>query len=110
MKKSTGLGCREELTGDTREGETMQKAQVEIPLYKCHKEVRAAKITEIQSHESNGVGSHTMVFGDISGSKFLTDEWKARHNPEVGGYFVLYADGYTSYSPEAAFEEGYSKA
>lgn len=37
-------------------------AQVELPKYKCHKEVRAAKITEIESHESDGTGSHTMIF------------------------------------------------
>jgi hypothetical protein len=27
----------------------------------------------------------------------------------VGGYFVVYDDGYTSYSPAAAFESGYSR-
>lgn len=31
-----------------------------------------------------------------------------KHKPEVGGYFVVYADGYKSYSPAQAFEEGYS--
>jgi hypothetical protein len=83
---------------------------VELPLYKCHKEVRAAKITGIESHESDGTGSHTMLFGEIGGSKFLTDEWRERFKPEVGGYFVLYADGYTSFSPAEAFEDGYTKA
>jgi hypothetical protein len=78
-----------------------------LPKYGCHKTVHAAKITEIQSHESDGTGSHTMVFGEIGSSKFLTDEWKERHNPKVGGYYVVYKDGYTSYSPAEAFEEGY---
>jgi hypothetical protein len=68
---------------------------VELPLYLCHKKVRAAKITAIESHESNGEGSHTMIFGEIGGSKFLTDAWKDRFRPEVGGYFVQYEDGYT---------------
>jgi len=84
-------------------------ASVEIPKYKCHKEVRAAKITEIESHESDGTGSHTMIFGEIQGKQFLTDEWKEKHNPEVGGYYVVYEDGYTSYSPAEAFEDGYTK-
>jgi hypothetical protein len=36
-------------------------------------------------------------------------EFLRKHNPEVGGYFVLYADGYESYSPAKAFEEGYTR-
>jgi len=81
---------------------------MQLPQYQCHKKVRAAKITEIKSHESDGTGSHTMVFGEIGGSQFLTDEWKDRFAPEVGGYYVVYEDGYTSYSPAPAFESGYT--
>ncbi len=33
----------------------------------------------------------------------------AKHNPEPGGYFVQYADGYKSFSPAQAFEEGYTR-
>ena len=29
--------------------------------------------------------------------------------PRVGGYYVVYADGYKSFSPATAFEEGYTK-
>jgi len=32
-----------------------------------------------------------------------------KHKPEVGGYFVQYEDGYKSYSPAKAFEEGYTR-
>jgi hypothetical protein len=32
-----------------------------------------------------------------------------KHKPEPGGYFVQYADGYKSFSPAKAFEEGYTK-
>lgn len=83
--------------------------QVELPRYKCHKIVHAAKITEIESHESNGTGSHTMIFGEISSSKFLTDKWKDKNNPKIGGYYVVYEDDYTSYSPAKVFESGYTK-
>lgn len=83
--------------------------KVELPKYKCHKIVQAAKITEIEDHESNGFGSSTMIFGEVGESKFLDDPWKKKHNPEVGGYFVIYEDGYTSYSPAEAFEAGYTK-
>ena len=82
---------------------------VELPKYRCHKEVWAAKITEIENHESDGTGSRTMLFGEIRAGRFLTDEWNERHKPEVGGYFVQYEGGYTSYSPAEAFEGGYTK-
>jgi hypothetical protein len=35
-------------------------------------------------------------------------EFLAKHNPVPGGYFVVYEDGYRSYSPAAAFEAGYT--
>ena len=92
-----------------KEEKVVDETTVEVPKYKSHKTVRAAKITEIQNHESDGSGSRTMVFGEIGGSKFLTDEWNERFKPEVGGYYVIYEDGYISYSPAKAFEEGYTK-
>ena len=36
------------------------------------------------------------------------EEWLDKHNPEVGGYYVVYEDGYKSFSPAKAFEEGYT--
>lgn len=38
----------------------------------------------------------------------VSHEWYAKHKPEAGGYFVVYDDGYKSYSPAPAFEAGYS--
>jgi hypothetical protein len=32
-----------------------------------------------------------------------------KHNPQPGGYYVVYEDGYTSFSPAKAFEDGYTK-
>lgn len=32
-----------------------------------------------------------------------------KHKPSVGGYYVVYADGYTSFSPADAFENGYTR-
>jgi hypothetical protein len=32
-----------------------------------------------------------------------------KHAPEPGGYFVVYADGYRSFSPAQAFESGYTE-
>jgi hypothetical protein len=39
----------------------------------------------------------------------VSAEYLAKHKPEVGGYFVVYTDGYESYSPAKAFEEGYTR-
>lgn len=35
-------------------------------------------------------------------------DYVTKHKPTVGGYFVQYADGYKSFSPAQAFEEGYT--
>ncbi|KKL87482.1 hypothetical protein LCGC14_1934250 [marine sediment metagenome] len=84
---------------------------VDLPQYQCHKVVRAAKITGLSlNHEDDGSGQcNTLIFGDIGGYKRVADGWIERFKPEEGGYFVRYADGYTSFSPAKAFEEGYSK-
>jgi hypothetical protein len=39
----------------------------------------------------------------------VSAEYLTKHKPQVGGYFVVYADGYESYSPAQAFEEGYTR-
>jgi hypothetical protein len=86
-----------------------------IPLYKCHKVVRAFQIKKIvTSYKETGDGGRTRMNGkflvptieNIPGVR-VTEEWYQRFNPEAGGYFIVYEDGYTSYSPREAFEKGY---
>lgn len=36
-------------------------------------------------------------------------DYMHKHKPEAGGYYVQYEDGYKSFSPAQAFEEGYKK-
>lgn len=36
-------------------------------------------------------------------------EYLSKHKPVAGGYYVVYKDGYKSFSPAQAFEEGYVK-
>ena len=36
------------------------------------------------------------------------DGFVQKHNPQSGGYYVRYEDGYESYSPAEAFESGYT--
>lgn len=77
-----------------------------LPQYKCHKVVKAAKIKEIP-HPLQGV----LVLELPDGAEFraqVSDSFWGRNKPQAGGYFVMYDDGYMSYSPAAAFEAGYT--
>lgn len=77
----------------------------QLPLYNCHKQVRAMKISSI---ERTGAGA---LFGSEGTEPLEVDQqYLAKHTPAVGGYFVLYEDGYQSYSPAAPFESGYALA
>ncbi len=77
----------------------------EMPKYRSHKEVHALKIIEIQSPELDEI---QLVLED-STVRTVSFNYVRKHNPQVGGYFVLYADGYQSWSPAAVFEEGYTR-
>lgn len=79
---------------------------MELPQYQCHKVVRAAKITGWLGNEGDGYDitgeDHTVV-------AHVAANWIDKHNPSIGGYYVLYEDGNASYSPAKAFEDGYTK-
>lgn len=54
-------------------------------------------------------GMQTEILAAVGNGFVLADgEFMQKHKPEVGGYMVFYADSYISYSPAAAFEEGYT--
>lgn len=83
-----------------------------MPKYKCHKIVWALKIADIkrdgegEDRESDG---SAMITPEEDGyAPFKVDlEYMNKHKPQVGGYYVVYADGYKSFSPAKAFESGY---
>lgn len=88
----------------------------EMPRYKCHKEVWALKIADIEfdyikayveNRESDGSAIITPVEDGYAPFK-VNHEYVRKHNPQVGGYFVVYKDGYKSFSPGDAFESGYT--
>lgn len=81
-------------------------SQVELPQYQCHKKVRAAKITGFR--QNGNVDMPDLLLGEIGGTVSLLPDWHEKHKPLVGGYYVVYEDGYTSYSPAEAFEGGYT--
>jgi hypothetical protein len=88
----------------------------EMPRYHCHKEVWALKIKAIlnpnEGIPSEDNGERILTFSDdgAEAAAFLVSpDYMAKHNPEIGGYYVVYKDGYKSFSPAAAFEEGYTR-
>lgn len=72
----------------------------QLPLYQCHKKVRAAKIAAVDEDR--------LILEGLFGVVRVGTDYRARHRPLAGGYYVIYADSYESYSPAEAFESGYS--
>lgn len=83
-------------------------ASIEMPRYKCHKEVWALKIEGLS--EAAQDGSVVMAVFDRGYMPIvLSGDFMAKHKPVVGGYYVVYpGDGYKSFSPAKAFEDGYT--
>jgi hypothetical protein len=82
---------------------------VQLPKYKCHKEVWALKIKHINLLANEGETAVIFPEEERYAPIEVNKEYMQKHKPKVGGYFVVYQDGYRSFSPAAAFEEGYSK-
>lgn len=85
----------------------------DVPSFACHKVVRAFKIGAALVD----TGKITVEFASVCGrfNATLGVDFMLRNKlykpmaamDLVGGYLVFYADGYVSWSPAAAFEEGY---
>ena len=77
-----------------------------LPQWRCHKVVRAAKIS--------GVFPDGLLELNVSDPRtglcmcVAVLERDAHKRPAEGDYVVVYDDGYVSWSPAKAFEEGYS--
>lgn len=80
-----------------------------LPLYRCHKVVRAAEIAEWGPSED---GEIRVAVLDGEEARFVTVPRAvfARHAPQAGDFLVVYEDGYVSVSPRQAFLDGYSSA
>ena len=82
----------------------------EMPRYKSHKIVHALKIHAIDVAEDASEGA-VITPADQGFGPFPVDAaYMTKHEPKVGGYYVVYPDGYKSWSPADAFEDGYSPA
>ena len=81
--------------------------------YRSHKVVEAMKIADILRMEDQEFGSDKktvsyLLTADVPGSVRVDLAYYEKHTPKQGGYYVLYEDGYESFSPAEAFEAGYT--
>ncbi|MCG8381818.1 MAG: hypothetical protein MJA28_06315 [Gammaproteobacteria bacterium] len=85
-----------------------------LKQYQCHKQVHAGKIARVVPGEIPVPGGKPapvkgVIWIEGSPDPIILDSgYFAKHAPRAGGYFVLYEDGYQSYSPAEAFEKGYT--
>ena len=96
-----------------------------LPRYRCHKEVWALKIKAIEFRKPIIAGLERLLNeqpaadGDNVGAIITPEDprygpfpvsfkYVNRHEPKEGGYYVVYPDGYLSWSPAEAFESGYT--
>lgn len=87
-----------------------------MPRYKCHKEVHALKIKAVvldidaakaESRETDGSAIITPEHEGYAPFR-VEHDYVHKHKPQAGGYYVVYEDGYKSFSPAQAFESGYT--
>lgn len=85
---------------------------IQMPRYQCHKKVWALKIKSIDMHAVL-VDNEVCVMLHFEDDRYapIAVPWKWIGEKEVtpGGYYVVYEDGYKSFSPAAAFELGYTR-
>lgn len=83
--------------------------QIEMPKYKSHKIVHALKLASVSRPDHDG---HCIITpADGRYAKFNPkSDWSQRFKggTEDPGYYVVYEDGYASWSPTKAFEDGYT--
>lgn len=81
-------------------------AQREMPRYISHKQVWALEIAEVLPAET-GLARRVTFKEPGYAPAFLPGEMFTRYVPVPGDFYVVYADGYKSFSPRKAFLEGY---
>ena len=86
----------------------------EMPKYVSHKEVHALKISSLELDYVKGTAIITpedKAYGKFAAPDGWIERYKGGNEQDEDftdtGYYVVYKDGYTSWSPNVAFEEGY---
>jgi hypothetical protein len=80
----------------------------EMPRYQSHKQVWALKVKEVICSADQSEGA---IIPEEEGFAPIPvyGEYLKKHKPKAGGYYVVYSDGYKSWSPAEAFESGYTR-
>jgi hypothetical protein len=85
----------------------------QLPQYQSHKKVWALKIAKIVHNISPDPDIDGTVYlipeNDLYGPITLPRDYVVKHQPDVGGYYVQFADGYKAFADADAFEEGYTQ-
>jgi hypothetical protein len=80
-------------------------AAMEMPRYKSHKTVWALEIDTVSVGAPYRMKPKDVGYAEIT----LPEEMWSRYQPVSGDFYVVYADGYKSFSPRKAFLEGYTR-
>lgn len=78
-------------------------AEMEMPRYVSHKKVWALEIEIVSVGAPYRMKPADKGYAEVT----LPAEMWARYQPISGDFYVVYADGYKSFSPRKAFIEGY---
>lgn len=81
---------------------------IPLPEYKCHKKVWALKIYSVELQAEGNARLH-FVEDPPYAPRAVSASYVIKHSPKAGGYWVMYKDGYESWSPGKEFEEGYTR-
>lgn len=102
------------MTTDSNHERRFPATAENMPEYECHKHVWALKITDVTVDEEHG---RALLHFDKPEFEPLgvSETWLARNVSArdkgifglVGGYYVVYRDGFASWSPGDVFEDGY---
>lgn len=82
-----------------------------LPQYVSHKQVGALKIADVEvlATDTTTDENPTQVRVKFENPSFASRVFNlhGKPTPYAGWYYVLYQDGYESFSPAKQFEEGY---
>lgn len=87
---------------------------MELPQYICHKKVHALQIRQVVwLHEGEmGKAEATLHFvrTEYASIHLTPKQLMNKPVPKDGNYYIVYKDGYFSFSPAKEFEDGYTLA
>jgi hypothetical protein len=92
----------------------MDTVELKLPKWKSHKIVQADKVVGVEKRPvgEQAIKDDTFLLWLLEGggAAFISHELRRRGGKDpIGGYLVIYEDGYQSWSPAEAFEEGYTR-